>query len=128
MRSQLPDRLTTPMLHGREADWDEALDFIAAELTRIRASHGPDAIAFYVSGQFLTEDYYVANKLMKGFIGSGNIDTNSRLCMASVGSGTYARLRRGCRAGLLRGSGGSRSRRPGRQPTWLGATRSSINA
>ena len=48
------------------------------------AEHGPDATAFYVSGQLLTEDYYAANKLMKGFIGSGNIDTNSRLCMASA--------------------------------------------
>ena len=60
---------------------------IAAEFSRIRAEHGPDAIAFYVSGQFLTEDYYVANKLMKGFIGSGNIDTNSRLCMSSSVAG-----------------------------------------
>ena len=48
---------------------------------------GPDAVAFYVSGQLLTEDYYVANKLMKGFIGSANIDTNSRLCMASAVAG-----------------------------------------
>ena len=64
-----------------------ALDLIAAEFTRIRETHGPDAIAFYVSGQFLTEDYYVANKLMKGFIGSANIDTNSRLCMASSVAG-----------------------------------------
>lgn len=83
----LPDRLTTPMMHGRQADWDQALGFIAAEFMRIRDAHGPDAIAFYVSGQFLTEDYYVANKLMKGFIGSGNIDTNSRLCMASSVAG-----------------------------------------
>src|ERR1700709_717791 len=51
------------------------------------AQHGPDSVAFYVSGQCLTEDYYVANKLMKGFIGSANIDTNSRLCMASTLSG-----------------------------------------
>ena len=51
------------------------------------AAHGPDSVAFYVSGQCLTEDYYVANKLMKGFIGSGNIDTNSRLCMASSVAG-----------------------------------------
>ncbi|WP_407943297.1 molybdopterin-dependent oxidoreductase [Mangrovicoccus ximenensis] len=51
------------------------------------AEHGPDSVAFYVSGQLLTEDYYVANKLMKGFIGSGNIDTNSRLCMASSVAG-----------------------------------------
>jgi len=83
----LPDRLTKPMMHAQESSWDHALDFIAAEFTRIRETHGPDAIAFYVSGQFLTEDYYVANKLMKGFIGSGNIDTNSRLCMASSVAG-----------------------------------------
>ncbi len=60
---------------------------IAASFSRTIADHGPDAVAFYVSGQFLTEDYYVANKLMKGFIGSGNIDTNSRLCMASSVAG-----------------------------------------
>jgi assimilatory nitrate reductase catalytic subunit len=83
----LPDRLTAPVMHGREVSWDSALDHVAAEFTRIRAAHGPDAIAFYVSGQFLTEDYYVANKLMKGFIGSGNIDTNSRLCMSSSVAG-----------------------------------------
>ena len=83
----LPDRLTVPMMHGQEASWDQALGHIAAEFSRIRAEHGPDAIAFYVSGQFLTEDYYVANKLMKGFIGSGNIDTNSRLCMSSSVAG-----------------------------------------
>ena len=51
------------------------------------AAHGADSVAFYVSGQLLTEDYYVANKLMKGFIGSANIDTNSRLCMASAVAG-----------------------------------------
>ena len=55
--------------------------------SRTIAEHGPDAVAFYVSGQLLTEDYYVANKLMKGFIGSANIDTNSRLCMASSVAG-----------------------------------------
>ena len=54
---------------------------------RIIREHGPDAVAFYVSGQLLTEDYYVANKLMKGFIGTANIDTNSRLCMASSVAG-----------------------------------------
>ena len=54
---------------------------------RIVAQHGPDAVAFYLSGQLLTEDYYVANKLMKGFIGSANVDTNSRLCMASSVAG-----------------------------------------
>ncbi|HET7083174.1 MAG TPA: nitrate reductase [Rhizomicrobium sp.] len=83
----LPDRLTVPMINAREASWDEALGHIAAEFSRIRAEHGPEAIAFYVSGQFLTEDYYAANKLMKGFIGAGNIDTNSRLCMSSSVAG-----------------------------------------
>ncbi len=80
-------RLLYPQIGGRNASWDEALDRIAANFSRIIAEHGPDAVAFYVSGQFLTEDYYVANKLMKGFIGSGNIDTNSRLCMASSVAG-----------------------------------------
>src|SRR4051812_31430898 len=83
----LPDRLTMPTIAGKEASWDTALDLIAGEFSRLRENHGPDAIAFYVSGQFLTEDYYVANKLMKGFIGSGNIDTNSRLCMSSSVAG-----------------------------------------
>ncbi len=83
----LPDRLQQPTIGGRIAGWDEALDRIAAEFTRARDEHGPDAIGFYVSGQFLTEDYYVANKLMKGFIGAGNIDTNSRLCMSSTVAG-----------------------------------------
>jgi assimilatory nitrate reductase catalytic subunit len=80
-------RLLYPQIVGRNASWDEALDRIAASFSRTIAEHGPDAAAFYVSGQFLTEDYYVANKLMKGFIGSGNIDTNSRLCMASSVAG-----------------------------------------
>jgi assimilatory nitrate reductase catalytic subunit len=80
-------RLTSPQIGGRNASWDEALDRIAAAFTQTIAEHGPDAVAFYVSGQLLTEDYYVANKLMKGFIGSANIDTNSRLCMASSVAG-----------------------------------------
>ena len=58
-----------------------------ARLRRTIAAHGPNAVAFYLSGQLLTEDYYVANKLMKGFIGSSNVDTNSRLCMASTVAG-----------------------------------------
>src|SRR5437762_8841936 len=77
------DRLLHPTIDGRRASWDEALDRIAVAFGSTVAEHGPDAVALYVSGQFLTEDYYVANKLMKGFIGSANIDTNSRLCMAS---------------------------------------------
>jgi assimilatory nitrate reductase catalytic subunit len=83
----LEDRLLTPRIAGREAGWDEALDLVAGRLSATIAQHGPDSVAFYVSGQFLTEDYYVANKLMKGFIGSGNIDTNSRLCMSSSVAG-----------------------------------------
>ncbi len=70
-----------------DAGWDQALDLIAARFSDAIARHGPDSVALYVSGQLLTEDYYVANKLMKGFIGSANIDTNSRLCMASSVAG-----------------------------------------
>jgi assimilatory nitrate reductase catalytic subunit len=80
-------RLLYPQIGGRNASWDEALDLVAKNFAKAVADHGPDAVALYVSGQFLTEDYYVANKLMKGFIGSANIDTNSRLCMASSVAG-----------------------------------------
>lgn len=80
-------RLLTPQIGDRDAGWDEALDLVADRFSRTIAEHGPDSVAFYVSGQLLTEDYYVANKLMKGFIGSANIDTNSRLCMASTVAG-----------------------------------------
>ncbi len=69
------------------ASWDEALDTVADGFARIIAEHGPDAVALYVSGQILTEDYYVANKFMKGYVGSANIDTNSRLCMSSAVAG-----------------------------------------
>src|SRR6476646_6295172 len=68
-------------------DWHDALDHVAHRLRHIVARDGPGAVAFYLSGQLLTEDYYVANKLMKGFIGSANVDTNSRLCMASSVAG-----------------------------------------
>ena len=80
-------RLLYPEVGRRRASWDDALDHVAAELSRIRAAHGPGAIAFYLSGQLLTEDYYVANKLAKGFIGTPHVDTNSRLCMASSVAG-----------------------------------------
>ena len=83
----LDGRLVHPQIHGRRAGWDEALDLVAATFSRTISEHGRDAVAFYVSGQLLTEDYYVANKLMKGFIGSANIDTNSRLCMSSSVAG-----------------------------------------
>lgn len=83
----LEGRLLHPMVHGQQASWGQALDTVAQGFARIIAAHGPDAVALYVSGQLLSEDYYVANKLMKGFIGSANIDTNSRLCMASTVAG-----------------------------------------
>ncbi len=83
----LESRLLHPLQHGVRTDWDTALDLVADRFSRTIAEHGPDSVAFYVSGQLLTEDYYVANKLMKGFLGSANIDTNSRLCMASSVAG-----------------------------------------
>ncbi len=83
----LDDRLLHPVVNGERASWDTALDIVAKRFGETIAEHGPDSVAFYVSGQILTEDYYVANKLMKGFIGSANIDTNSRLCMASSVAG-----------------------------------------
>ena len=83
----LDGRLLHPQIHGQQATWDEALTRVARGFSEAIERHGPDAVAFYVSGQLLTEDYYVANKLMKGFIGSANIDTNSRLCMASAVAG-----------------------------------------
>jgi assimilatory nitrate reductase catalytic subunit len=83
----LDDRLLFPEIAGERTTWDEALDLVATRFSETIAQHGPDSVAFYVSGQLLTEDYYVANKLMKGFIGSANIDTNSRLCMASSVAG-----------------------------------------
>ncbi|MDF1855051.1 nitrate reductase [Pseudooceanicola sp.] len=83
----LEGRLLAPVVNGVETGWDRALDLVAGKFSAAIAEHGPDSVAFYVSGQLLTEDYYVANKLMKGFIGSANIDTNSRLCMASSVAG-----------------------------------------
>jgi len=80
----LEGRLLRPRIGEREVGWPEAIGLVARRFRETIARHGPDSVAFYVSGQLLTEDYYVANKLMKGFIGSGNIDTNSRLCMASA--------------------------------------------
>ena len=83
----LDGRLLHPHIGGRQATWDEALTRVARAFSDTIERHGPDSVAFYVSGQLLTEDYYIANKLMKGFIGSANIDTNSRLCMASAVAG-----------------------------------------
>ena len=77
-------RLLSPMIGGKKASWEDAVEQVATKFQQIIQQHGPDSVAFYVSGQLLTEDYYVANKLMKGYIGSANIDTNSRLCMSSA--------------------------------------------
>ncbi|HLX15029.1 MAG TPA: molybdopterin-dependent oxidoreductase [Bradyrhizobium sp.] len=88
----LGNRLLYPMIRCSKGAmervaWSDALDHVAHRLAHIIARDGPEAVAFYLSGQLLTEDYYVANKLMKGFIGSANVDTNSRLCMASSVAG-----------------------------------------
>lgn len=80
-------RLISPKIRTgtewQDVTWEQALSKTAQHFLDVIEEHGPDAVAFYVSGQLLTEDYYVANKLIKGFIGTANIDSNSRLCMAS---------------------------------------------
>ncbi len=86
-------RLLQPMQRRTRGDspqavgWDAALTQASEGFARIIRDHGPDAVGFYVSGQLLTEDYYVFNKLAKGLIGTNNIDTNSRLCMSSAVAG-----------------------------------------
>ncbi|MBC7945823.1 MAG: molybdopterin-dependent oxidoreductase [Burkholderiales bacterium] len=89
----LEARALYPMLRAsrdqplHHATWNQALAFAAEEFARIIRMHGPDAVAFYVSGQLLTEDYYVFNKLARGLVGTNNIDSNSRLCMSSAVAG-----------------------------------------
>jgi len=83
----LDGRLLHPEINDERASWDDALDLVATRFRAAIAEHGPQSVAIYGSGQLLTEDYYVANKLMKGFVGAANIDTNSRLCMASSVAG-----------------------------------------
>ena len=86
-------RLLQPQLRARREDarevvgWDTALNTAADRFAEIVHAHGPDAVGFYISGQLLTEDYYVFNKLAKGLIGTNNVDTNSRLCMSSAVAG-----------------------------------------
>ncbi|GAB3763307.1 nitrate reductase [Ramlibacter monticola] len=86
-------RLLHPMRRERRGaapqrvSWDAALDFAAESFHQIVFEHGPDAVGFYISGQLLTEDYYVFNKLAKGLLATNNIDTNSRLCMSSAVAG-----------------------------------------
>ncbi|WP_282100157.1 nitrate reductase [Thauera aromatica] len=79
-----PEYRATRTEPRRRIAWEAAIDAAARRFAEIIAAHGPDAVAFYISGQLLTEDYYVFNKAMKGLIGSNNIDTNSRLCMSSA--------------------------------------------
>ena len=83
----LSGRLLYPEVDGKRASWDTALDRIANTFRDTMAEHGRDSVALFVSGQLLTEDYYAANKFAKGFLGTGNIDSNSRLCMSSAVAG-----------------------------------------
>ncbi len=83
----LEDRLLHPVVRGERVSWEAAIATVAGAFRDCIRKHGPESVAFYVSGQLLTEDYYVANKLMKGYVGAANIDTNSRLCMASAVAG-----------------------------------------
>lgn len=82
--NDLSNRMLRPSIGNETVSWDKAITKVAAAFSQAIAQYGPDSVAMYVSGQLLTEDYYVANKFMKGFVGSANIDTNSRLCMSSA--------------------------------------------
>ncbi|HEY8025952.1 MAG TPA: molybdopterin-dependent oxidoreductase, partial [Burkholderiaceae bacterium] len=86
-RALFPEMRLRRDMPRRQVDWDAALETVAHRFSDIVREHGPDSVAFYVSGQLLTEDYYVFNKLAKGLIGTNNIDTNSRLCMSSAVTG-----------------------------------------
>ncbi|MDL0432830.1 molybdopterin-dependent oxidoreductase [Marinobacter sp. TBZ242] len=77
-------RLLFPVIRGHRAGWDKAIEEVAKAIRSSMDAYGPESVAFYLSGQLLTEDYYVANKLAKGFIRTPNVDTNSRLCMSSA--------------------------------------------
>ena len=87
LRAAYPELRTDKSIPRQRVSWDVALNHAAQRFADAIARHGPDSVAFYISGQLLTEDYYVFNKLAKGLIGTNNIDTNSRLCMSSAVSG-----------------------------------------
>ncbi len=91
-RALMPMLRTDRAVSPAPTSWDTALDTAAERFARIIAEHGPDAVAFYISGQLLTEDYYVFNKLARALIGTNNIDSNSRLCMSSAVAGYKATL------------------------------------
>lgn len=86
-RLRFPEYRTQRGLAGQKISWDAAYQQAASKFAEIIRAHGPDAVAFYISGQLLTEDYYVFNKLAKGLVGTNNVDTNSRLCMSSAVAG-----------------------------------------
>ena len=86
-RALYPEMRFVRGLDRERASWDATLDFLANRFAETIAAHGPDSVGFYISGQLLTEDYYVFNKLAKGLIGTNNVDTNSRLCMSSAVAG-----------------------------------------
>ena len=86
-RLQHPERRRTKGGSRERLGWNEALDEAAGRFAATIRAHGPDSVAFYISGQLMTEDYYVFNKLAKGLIGTNNVDTNSRLCMSSAVAG-----------------------------------------
>jgi assimilatory nitrate reductase catalytic subunit len=87
VRALRPELRTQRDAPRRAVRWDEALDHVAQRFAAIIAEHGPDSVGFYISGQMLTEDYYVFNKLAKGLVGTNNVDTNSRVCMSSAVAG-----------------------------------------
>ena len=86
-RLQYPERRALRQGLREMVSWDAALDEAAERFAETIRAHGPDSVAFYISGQLMTEDYYVFNKLAKGLIGTNNVDTNSRLCMSSAVAG-----------------------------------------
>ena len=98
LTAKLDNRLLYPELRANRAaprvraTWDASLDLIVEKFASTIATHGPNAVAFYISGQLMTEDYYVFNKLAKGLIGTNNVDSNSRLCMSSAVAGYKASL------------------------------------
>ncbi len=91
-RALHPEMRTSRKEDRKRVSWDVALDNLVENFAKTIAEHGPDSVGFYISGQLLTEDYYVFNKLAKGLIGTNNVDTNSRLCMSSAVAGYKATL------------------------------------
>ena len=122
-----PDRATTPMWRAsaderwRTGSWRAVIASIARKLTDVK----PDEIAFYISGQLLTEDYYAVNKLAKGFLGTNNVDSNSRLCMSSAVAGYTGALGSRRPAAVLRRHRRGRVRSSSSAPTPRPAIRSS---